>query len=206
MLSMQTELAGLAENLVARRPDRFAALRERLAKHLISHGCGLAPLSPLQTRELEVVVRATHSSYVLELDAGLGEGTLHLASTIGATGRIDAVEPGEQHAALIEEGARAFALDHAVRAHRAPAERVVAALSGPYDLVVLHRLGPAALAEDLVRLLRTGGSLLVLPAPGQSTLAAVPGEGGLLDRLAGDPRLIAAFDAGLARVLATRLR
>lgn len=203
---MQSELAGLAETLVARRPDRFAVLRPHVEEHLRSHGCGLTPLSPLQARELQVLVRATHSSYVLELAAELGEATLHLAGAFGQTGRIDAIEPGEHHAAFIDEMSRLVALEAAVRVHRAPVSRVIAALSGPYDLIVLHRVEPADLAEDLVRLLRTGGSLVVLPPPGQATLAAVPGDAGLLGRLASDPRLVASFDRGLARVLATRLR
>ncbi|MCC7365420.1 MAG: class I SAM-dependent methyltransferase [Dehalococcoidia bacterium] len=203
---MDTEHAGLAEALTLRRPDRFGGLRDHVQRHIGAHGCDGAPLGTVEARELAVVARATHASYVLELGAGLGESTLHLASAFGQTGRIDAVEADDAHATFIEQMAKLFALDAAVRVQRAPAERVIAALSGPYDLVVVHGLVGEELTDDIVRLVRTGGSILVLPAPGQATIAAVPVGGGLLDRLATDPRLLAWFAPGMGRVLANRVR
>lgn len=203
---MDVEHPGLAETLVSRRPDRFAALRDHIQRHMGAHGCSVAPLGTVEARELAVLARATHSSHVLELSAGLGESTLHLASSFGQTGRIDAVEADDAHASFIDEMARLFALEQVVRVQRAPAQRVIPALSGPYDLLVLHGVVPETMTDDLVRLVRTGGSILILPGPGQASIANVPGEGGILDRIATDPRLLAWFAPGLTRVLASRVR
>lgn len=196
-----------ATALTARRAARFAPIHDEVLAHAAGHGCGLEPLSPVDLREVEVLTRATHSSYVLELGAGAGEATLHIAAAFGRTGRLEAVEPDSAHADLIELVVRRYALEQVVRVNRTSPTSVVPALSGPYDLIVAHE-GIAALAaiyEDLVRVLRTGGSLL-LRIPAAERVPGATGEGGLLQRLAQDPRMAPWFSPTLDRVLATRIR
>lgn len=200
--------ADAATSLTARRGTRFATLREDVAAHVAAHGCGLEPLSPVELREVEVLTRATHSTYVLELFAGAGEATLHIASAFGRTGRLEAVEPDPAHAEHIEKLTRLYALDQVVRVYSASPRNVVPALSGPYDLVIAHR-GVATLStiyEDLVRLLRTGGSLILRIPPEERVPNIAAAEGGLLQRLAADPRVAPWFAPGLDRVIATRIR
>ena len=197
-----------ATALTARRPGRFEPIHDEVVAHIAAHGCQLEPLSPADLRELEVLTRATHSSYVLELGAGLGEGTLHIAAAFGRTGRLDAVEADPAHADLLENLVRRYALDQVVRVHRAAPATVIRALSGPYDLLVAHEgLGALAAAyEDLVRLLRTGGSLILRIPPAERIPGAAATEGGLLQRLADDPRVAPWFSRDLDRVIATRIR
>lgn len=197
-----------ATALTARRGSRFEPMRDEVVAHAKAHGCALEPLARTDLREVEVLTRATHSSYVLELGAGVGQATLHIASAFGRTGRLDAVEPDPVHADLLENLVRRYALEEVVRVHRAAPTTVVSALSGPYDLIVVHE-GLAALAggyEDLVRLLRTGGSLILRIPAAERVPGAAAGEGGLLQRLAEDPRVAPWFARDLDRVIATRVR
>lgn len=203
--------AAQAELLTARRPARFSPVADDIKAHVAEHGCAVPLLTPIEARSFEFAVRATHSSYVLQVGAGLGEATLHMAGAFGYTGRLDAIEPDPAHGTFIERQLRRFAFEETVRVHVASPANVVSALSGPYDLIVLHAPGPALDFpdldyEDLVRLLRTGGSLLAVRSSTDAESSAAPPEGGLLARLAGDPRMLPWFAPDLTRVLATRAR
>lgn len=197
--------ASLAQALTAMRPDRFADVRERALEHVADHGCDARPPSVLEARRLTVLTRATHSSYVLEVGTGLGYGSLQIAAAFGQTGRLDTIEPDPVHAALAEAAFRRYALDDRVRVQGTAARQVLPALSGPYDLVVAHARADvvAPLYEDVMRLLRVGGTLFFSAVPH----ASEPGrERDLLERLAIDDRVAAMFGPGLAPVMATRLR
>lgn len=189
--------------LTGSRSERFESLRHDVAAHAATHGCGLVPGSVTDLRELEVLTRATHSSYVLQVGAGLGEASMHIASAFRRTGRLDAVEPDSVHAAFIEAAVQRFALEEVVRVYGAPAAGVITALNGPYDLVVFHGSLAAfdTAYEDVIRLLRTGGSLAIFGAA-----AADAGEGSGLARLARDSRMLPWFAADLFRVIASRTR
>ncbi|MCC6382728.1 MAG: class I SAM-dependent methyltransferase [Dehalococcoidia bacterium] len=203
-MSMEEE-ASLAQALTALRPDRFAEVRERALRHVEEHSCSARPPSLIDARRLTVLTRATHSSYVLEIGAGLGYGSLHIAAAFGQTGRLDTTEADPVHAALAEAAFRHYALDDRVRVHGTAARQVLPALSGPYDLVVAHERADlvAPLYEDVVRLLRVGGTLFFSRVPG----AVEPGrERDLLERLAVDDRVAATFGPGLVPVMATRVR
>jgi len=197
--------ADAAFALTVHRPDRFAAVRESADAHRLEHGCHLEMLSEIEARELAVVVRATHSSYVLELGTGIGYSGLHIASSFGATGRLDTIESDPRHARLAAQGFARYALDERTRIHTAPAHEVVPALSGPYDLLVLDTEWSVypGLYEHFVRLLRTGGSLYLVPREG---FGANPESDPFLRRLADDDRLLPWFAPHLRRILATRVR
>lgn len=194
-----------ATQLTSRRGTRYESVREEIEAHRAEHGCDTQRWSLLQARELAVLVRATHSSYVLQVGGGNGYGVLQVASALGSTGRVDVVEPDSVHASLIADNLERYGLGERVRIHAAAASEVVPPLSGPYDLIV----GDAGWAtylplyEDLLRLLRTGGTLYLLPrgAPG-----AEPGADPLLGHLAEDERLLTWFAPDLERVLAVRVR
>lgn len=192
-----------AAALTGSRSERFDALRHDVTAHAAEHGCGFVPAPATDLRELEVLTRATHSSYVLQVGAGLGEGALHIADAFGRTGRLDVIEPEAPHAAFIERAVQRFALDEVVRVNNAPAVEVITGLSGPYDLVVFHGSLRAfdAAYEDVIRLLRTGGSLAIVGATARDA-----GEGSGLARLAGESRMLPWFAPGLVRILATRVR
>ncbi|MCZ2111976.1 MAG: class I SAM-dependent methyltransferase [Dehalococcoidia bacterium] len=194
-----------ALSLTHRRPDRFATVRESAPAHRLEHGCDLDVLNEVEARELAVMVRATHSSYVLELGTGIGYSGLHIAASFGTTGRLDTIESDPRHARMAAHSFAYFALDERTRVHTAPAEDVVPALSGPYDLLILDAAWVAypGLYEQFIRLLRTGGSLCLFPREG-------PGRGPETDpflrRLASDDRLLPWFAPGLQRIIATRVR
>lgn len=197
--------ADAAFALTMHRPDRFAAVREGADAHRLDHGCHLEVLSELEARELAVIVRATHSSYVLEIGTGIGYSGLHIAAGFGATGRLDTIEADPQHARLATEAFARYALDERTRVHAAAAHEVVPALSGPYDLLVLDTEWAVypRLYEHFIRLLRIGGSLYLVPREG---FGANPESDPFLRRLADDDRLLPWFAPHLRRVLATRTR
>ncbi|MGE5594499.1 MAG: O-methyltransferase [Hyphomicrobiales bacterium] len=196
----------LAGDLTSRRGERFAAIRDDIAAHIASHRCASAPLSPIDVREVEVLVASTRATYVLEVGAGLGEATVHMAAAFGRTGRLDAIEPDPAHGAFLESLVRRLALDSVIRVNIATPANVISALSGPYDLLVVHRdldtLVPVY--EDVIRLLRTGGSLAIRVPEAERPAASR--DGGLLARMAEDPRLLPWFAPALDRVIAARVR
>jgi predicted O-methyltransferase YrrM len=181
--------ADLAASLNLRRPDRFADLRQ--PSDTVADG-----------RLLGALVHATRATYVLELGAGSGYGSLSIAGAFGLTGRLDAVEQSLDAVSRIEAAARDHGLSDRVKVIASSPAAVIPGLSGPYDLIVIeHHAGDLLPAyADLVRLLRTGGSL-AFPAIADPD-AARP----LLERFAGDERLAAYFPASLSPVLVTRLR
>jgi predicted O-methyltransferase YrrM len=205
------ELALRAVELTLQGGDRFAEVRAEALIHREQHGCKLPELSIVDGRELAVLVRATRASYVLELGGGVGYSGLNITSSFGQTGRIDTVEPDPEHARLIRQNFARFALEDRLRVHSARAAEVVPALSGPYDMIVINEAPSAvdAIYEDLVRLTRTNGSIVILrrtieaASPGEKEAFPVPP---VLARLAGDNRLITSFGDRLECVLATRVR
>jgi len=191
-----------AESLTRLHPDRFAEVREEAVAHCAEHGCDATPVSFERARELGVLVRAMHASYVLELGTGLGYGGLHIVDAFGRTGRLDTVERDPVHAGLAEANFRRFAFTERVRVHAGRAAEVVPALNGPYDLIALdaNPAGHLELYEHLLRLVRTSGSIVVAPGAGGEAAPA------LLARLAEDDRVLPSFGPGLRHVVAVRLR
>lgn len=193
--------------LTSRRPDRYAEVLALTEDHERAHGCGLEAPAYLEGRQLAVLTRSTHSTYVLELGSGLGYTSLHIASTFGATGRLDAVEIDPVHAAILDEQSRRYALNERIRVNAAAPRDVIRALSGPYDLVVITRgaSGLPLMFEDIVRLVRTGGSIF---APNLARLrhGNDADTSRFLELCAEDPRLLPSFPPQLDTMLAARVR
>lgn len=165
--------------------DEFEADREAALDFANRHGIdpGAVP-SFDEARETAVMVAACRASYVLAIGSGLGYPALHTASVFGYTGRLDLVEASPAAAAFVEERASAHAIGDRVRVTLGAPSSVVPSLSGPYDVIVASAATvDADLAEDLVRLLRTGGAMLVRRAPEGSSSP-------VLTRLARDARLL----------------
>ncbi len=190
------------ESLTQLHPDRFADVRNEAVTHCAEHGCDAIPATFLRAREMGVLVRAMHASYVLELDAGLGYGGLHVVDAFGRTGRLDTIERDPGHAALAGASFRRFAFAERVRVHCGRVVEVVPALSGPYDLIALNGAAAACLPvfEDLIRLVRTGGAIILGKASDEMASSAFH------SRLAEDDRLLPSFGPGLRHTLAVRQR
>jgi predicted O-methyltransferase YrrM len=207
--SMKTleEPGAMAVSLTLKRPDRFEAAREAIQAHRKEHHCKVEAMSHQDGRELAVVTRATHSSYVLEIGPALGYSGLQIMSSFGRTGRLDVVEPDREHARLAADWYGRFAAAERARVNNSTVAEVVPALGSLYDLIVLSGFWNElpAVYEHLLRLVRVGGSLLVRAAAAttdedRAALAT------LLTRLADDDRLEPSFSPRLERVLATRCR
>jgi predicted O-methyltransferase YrrM len=179
--------------------------REAFARELLELRTGPGPYEgerAADRRLAAALVRLARAAYILELGGGDGAIALGIARTLGHTGRVEMVEPRAELARVAEARAREAGLSDRVRVNIAAYGEVVPALSGPYDMV-LAWCEPADLApiyDDLVRLTRIGGSVIVPHV--RDIEAARP----FLTRLASDVRIDAAFPETLEPVLAVRAR
>ncbi|MEX2080434.1 MAG: class I SAM-dependent methyltransferase [Dehalococcoidia bacterium] len=196
--------ADFVELLVGRKPDHLDPISEaELARGRRT--------GPLMGRKLQVLVRATRAYYILELGAALGFTGLRMLSSLGSTGRLDTIESDPAFAKEAEANFANNGFADRTRVHAASPERVVPGLNGPYDLIVLH--APIAtlttLYEDLVRLLRTGGSLFFSNLTDANAEAAAGAEGpglAFLNRLEADDRIALHISRDMDDALATRIR
>jgi caffeoyl-CoA O-methyltransferase len=201
------ESGAMAISLTVKRPDRYEEARQAVQDHRKEHHCQLEAMSHQDGRELAVVTRATHSSYVLEIGPALAYSGLQIMSSFGRTGRLDVVEPDREHARLMAEWFGRFAAAERARVQTSTVADVVPALGGLYDLIVVSGSWPEipGVYEHLLRLARIGGTLLVRASTATSDddRAALSA---LLTRLADDDRVEPWFGPRLEQVLATRCR
>lgn len=203
----------LSAELNLRRGDRFAAVRSDAEAHVASHGCETWLPGLHEARQLAGIVAAARATYVLAMPSALGYLTLHLAEVFGHTGRMDVLENEVSHASLIETAARTHGLADRIVIHGGRPAEAIPSLNGPFDVVLLdHRLASVAgIYEVLLRLIRTGGSLVIANTP--DLYAAATGESheaiavrAFLERLALDEQVYAAFSPGGGPVIAVRRR
>jgi predicted O-methyltransferase YrrM len=142
-------------------PDPFADERQRAVKLAEEHSDSLSVPSYLEARAMGTMLAAVRASYVCVFSSGVGYGALHAAAHF-RTGRVDVVEPDLAVAEFTEKLAHQHALGEIVRVNLGSPANVVPSLNGPYDAMVVDDLGTrhGALAEDIVRLTRTGGVIL----------------------------------------------
>jgi predicted O-methyltransferase YrrM len=198
---------GLARSLTLERDDRYSEVREAIAPHREKHGCAIPLMDPTDGRELSVITRVSHSTYVLELGSALGYAGLHVVESFGRTGKLDIIEYDEEHSRLASEAFARFAYSDRVRLHTGSAREILIALNGPYDLVIVNA-GWASLGQsydDLVRVTRIGGSLLLRTSTAESD-ADRDGARAAAVRMAEDYRLAPWFEPGLQTILASRVR
>ncbi len=188
------------DRLLGDRPDPFAtALKEGV------------PQARVLAHQLQVLVRATRSYYILELGTGTGYFGLHMLAGLGTTGRLDTTETDPATAREAEANFARHGFADRARVHGAPAVGVIPGLSGPYDLVVIHGSPSATepVYEDLVRLVRIGGSLFFSDASAAREELEADAEGAsaaYLSRLAADDRLMVHLAADLSQAHAVRTR
>ena len=163
-------------------------------------------------RQLTTLVRATRASYVLHIGGELGYTNLHIAGAFGHTGQLEIVVPDPKVASEIERLAERYALSERLSVHPGDAPAVVSGLNGPFDLIVLSGRWSdyPRLLEDLARLNRVGGSLVVANAaelPGADAEAReTVALRSVLARLAADERYLLSTGFDFSTVLAARVR
>jgi predicted O-methyltransferase YrrM len=201
------DVEGLALSLTLERDDRYSEVRQAIAPHREKHRCSIPLMDPTDGRELSVITRVSHSTYVLELGSALGYAGLHVVESFGRTGKLDVIEEDEGHAQLASDAFAQFAYSDRVRLHSGSTREIMTALNGPYDLVIVNA-GWATLADsydDLVRVTRAGGSLLLRTGTAEDP-AGRDGARAAAVRMATDYRLTPWFEPGLQTVLASRVR
>ncbi len=195
------------ESLPWDQPDPFAGARERALALAEAHSDPLKVPTYSTARELGVLLAAFRASYVCLFSSGVGYGALHASSHFRNTGRADVVEPDPAIAEFTESLARQHALGEIVRVHLGAPAAVVPSLNGPYDAMVVDDLGPrhGEMADDIVRLTRTGGIILAQvhePISGEST----PGHPSLAESFLTDGRLLCHIPAGAGIAVVVRRR
>lgn len=192
----------IAYDLVQRQTDAFAAVREVAIEEAERHARRDDVASYQRAREVSTLIAAARASYVLVSNSGFGYLPLHIVATFGHTGQVDVVETSPSVAAFVEQIARQQSVADRLRVYLGSPVNVVSSLNGPYDVVVLDSVRDSAgpRFEDVVRLTRTGGTIIVVDG--------TPGPDGApyLEAIATDPRLLASFPADLSPVVAVRRR
>lgn len=192
----------LALEFATARPDPF----DELADEFAGQDEAISPAQlHLKARETAVLAAAVRSSYALAVGDGLTHAAFHVAATFGLTGHIDLVVSSQSLSRMAETAVTRHSLSEKIRVHLGKPAEVVPSLNGPLDFIVVE-LEPVAchqLYESLVRLLRTGGTLVFQPwqaDPDDEWLRE------LLDRLAGDDRFYAHMPAVESPLVAVRRR
>jgi predicted O-methyltransferase YrrM len=188
-------------------PDPFADARDRALALAETHSDPLQVPGYSMARELGVLLAAFRASYVCLSSSGVGYGALHASSHFRNTGRADVVEPDPAIAEFTGSLARQHALSEIVRVHLGAPSAVVPSLNGPYDAMVVDDLGPrhGEMADDIVRLTRTGGVILAQvrqPISGESA----PGHRSLAEAFLSDGRLLCHIPTGPGLAVIVRRR
>ena len=143
---------------------------------------------------LDILIRATQASRVLEIGTGRGASALEIAAALPPGGTLITLERDTAAAMDARAACAAAGVDRIVLVMIGDAARYLHKIAGPFDLI-LQDSDPAqysSLHEKLVPLLGPAGTLLT------RNLAAA---GGYNELLAADARLTTAFlhlDDGLA--------
>lgn len=192
-----------ANDLVQRQTDPFAAVRDLAIEEAGRHERTSDVASYQGAREVSTLIAAARASYVLVGNSGFGYLPLHIVATFGHTGQVDLVETSPAVAAFVEQVARQQSVGDRVRVYLGSPANVVSSLNGPYDVVLLDsvRDGAGPRFEDVVRLTRIGGAIIVVNGTAGGDSGAE-----FLEAIATDPRLLASFPADLSPVVAVRRR
>ncbi len=193
--------ADLALQFASNRPPRFDELVDEIAS--------VVPFDLVASGYYPAFAASSRASYVLALGDSLAYPSLRVADGFGTVGRLDLVLRDNALASTIDAALTRHDLGEALRVHRGTPAQIVPGINGPYDLVLAALPPPQLddLYEPIVRLLRTGGALVV--APWDRTIGegdAVPGEADFLNRLADDARLLAYLPATESPLIAVRRR
>ena len=137
---------------------RFDRVQAATRQHRHRHGCNAYTFE--DGAGLLAIARAHHATRILELGTAIGYTACVLATATEQT-LVDTIEGDPQHVALAREHFAAFGLQDRVSVRHGDFFKVMAELSGPYDLAFFDGLGPTArLVERLRDLLRPDGLLV----------------------------------------------
>ncbi len=187
--------------------DRLAPSDDILESVLAANAAaGLPPhdVSPLQGRLLELLVRLTRASRILEIGTLGGYSTIWMVRALSDGGRIVTLEADERHAAVARGNFERAGLSDRIDLRVGPALSTLPAFEGeklgPFDLVFIDAdkpSNPAYLAWALK--LTRPGSLIVgdnvvrdgAVIDAQSADPRVQGVRRFTDMIAEEPRLVA---------------
>lgn len=197
-----------ANTILQHHPDPFASEREAAVRYREQHGAAGVVPTYSEARELAVLVSAVRGTYVCMLYSGFGYAALHVASSFRHTGRLDVVEADPGIATFAENLVAQESLDDRIRINRGSHSNVVSSLNGPYDTILLDDWGPRYLPlfDDLVRLVRTGGCIIVQRLSDSGIPQTLGQSESLLGALVNDPRLFTSVPQALSPVIAVRRR
>jgi predicted O-methyltransferase YrrM len=199
----------IAAAVLQAHPDPFASQREAAEQFRQQHGSVGALPTYIEARELAVMIAAVRASYVCMLFSGFGYAVLHVASAFRHTGRLDVVESDPVAAEFVERMVTQASLNDRVRVNLGAHSSVVGSLNGPYDAIVADDTGTRYLPlfDDVVRLTRTGGCIIVqtLGEEGPSTEGGLESNS-LLGSLVNDPRMFTSVPRTLNPIISVRRR
>lgn len=156
---MSDEINEYITNLFAREDDLLRELREDAAS------AGLPPISvpPETARLLQVLLRATGATNVLEIGTLGGYSAIWMARAMGKSGHILSLEIEPMHAAFARKYIERAGLADSVEVRVGPALEILPALDGQkFDVVFLDAdKEPLPTYLDwALRLLRPGGLVI----------------------------------------------
>ena len=158
-MAMSDEINEYITNLFAREDDLLRELREDAAS------AGLPPISvpPETARLLQVLLRATGATNVLEIGTLGGYSAIWMARAMGKSGHILSLEIEPMHAAFARKYIERAGLADSVEVRVGPALEILPALDGQkFDIVFLDAdKEPLPTYLDwALRLLRPGGLVI----------------------------------------------
>lgn len=158
-MAMSDEINEYITNLFAREDDLLRELREDAAS------AGLPPISvpPETARLLQVLLRATGATNVLEIGTLGGYSAIWMARAMGKSGHILSLEIEPMHAAFARKYIERAGLADSVEVRVGPALEILPALDGQkFDVVFLDAdKEPLPTYLDwALRLLRPGGLVI----------------------------------------------
>ena len=155
-------------------------------------------VSALQGRFLELIVRMSQATRVLEIGTLGGYSTIHMARALGPGGRVVTMEIDPERARVAQTNFQRAGVADRIVVHVGAAADSLAALAArrpePFDLVFidadkpsnalkLTRPGSVIIGDNVVR----SGAV----ADARSRDASVQGSRALIDAIAAEPRLMA---------------
>ena len=182
-------------------PD--AALDAALAANAAA-GLPAIDVSALQGRFLELIVRMSQATRVLEIGTLGGYSTIHMARALGPGGRVVTMEIDPERARVAQTNFQRAGVADRIVVHVGAAADSLAALAArrpePFDLVFIDADKPSnALYLDWALKLTRPGSVIIgdnvvrsgAVADARSRDASVQGSRALIDAIAAEPRLMA---------------
>jgi len=137
-------------------PDRDPLLRE-MERFAEEHGVPIA--DPEVATFLEITVRATQASRVLEVGTAIGYADIFMARAMSLGGTVVTIDISGEMIARASDYVKRAGLEGRVEFRRGPALSVIPTLEGPFDLVYLDAVKEEyrAYLDLALPLMRIGG-------------------------------------------------